>query len=437
MTTIHAPASPDPPTSAWTVAAEPLLATGPLEGDRRADVAVVGAGYTGLSAALHLAERGAEVVVMDAAEPGWGASGRNGGQVIPGLKDDPGELERKFGPETGRRMWQISGGAADFVFELIARHKISCQAQQSGWISAAPNASAVGVLRARVDQWRRRGAPVELLDRQRVAELTGTTCYVGGLLDRRAGALQPLAYVRGLARAARQAGVAIHGRSAVTKVESHAGAWRVTTAAGTVTAGKVILATNAYTDDLWPGLRRTVVPVQSYQVATRPLPEGIRRLVLPGGHPVSDIRRILFYFRLDPDGRLLMGGRGPLNDAGDPALFSRLEAVAARFFPQLGAPQWEHRWSGRVALTADHLPHLHEPGPGLLIGLGYNGRGVAMATRMGKLLADRALGASPAELGWPVTSIAPIPLHAWRGPVMTLVLHWKRFQDWLETKQPA
>jgi len=152
---------------------------------------------------------------------------------------------------------------------------------------------------------------------------------------------------------------------------------------------------------------------------------------------VSDVRRILFYFRLDPEGRLLMGGRGPLNDAGDPALFSRLEAVAARFFPQLGAPQWEHRWSGRVALTADHLPHLHEPRPGLLIGLGYNGRGVAMATRMGKLLADRALGASPAELGWPVTAIAPIPLHAWRGPVITLVLHWKRFQDWLDTRRSA
>ena len=434
---IHVPASPDPPASAWTVAAESLPATGSLEGDRRADVAVVGAGYTGLSAALHLAERGADVVVLDAAEPGWGASGRNGGQVIPGLKDDPDELERKFGPETGRRMWQISGGAADFVFELIARHKISCQAQQSGWISAAPNASAIGTLRARVDQWQRRGAPVELLDRQRIAELTGTTCYVGGLLDRRAGALQPLAYARGLARVARQAGAAIHGRSAVTRIESQGGAWRVGTAAGTVTATTVILATNAYTDDLWPGLRRTVVPVQSYQVATQPLPEGIRRLVLPGGQPVSDIRRILFYFRLDPDGRLLMGGRGPLNDTGDPALFARLEAVAAHFFPQIGAPQWEHRWSGRVALTADHLPHLHEPRPGVLIGLGYNGRGVAMATRMGKLLADRALGASPAELGWPVTLITPIPLHAWRGPVMTLVLHWKRFQDWLETRQPA
>src|SRR5713101_5423044 len=147
---IHAPASPHPPPSAWT-AAEPLPETPSLEEDRRADVVVVGAGYTGLSAALHLAERGADVVVLDAAEPGWGGSGRNGGQVIPGLKHEPDELEHKFGQETGRRMWQISGGAADFVFELIARHKISCHAQACGWISAAPNASAVAVLRARVD----------------------------------------------------------------------------------------------------------------------------------------------------------------------------------------------------------------------------------------------------------------------------------------------
>ena len=434
---MHSPASPGPPISPWTVTAEPPPETRALEGNRRADVAVVGAGYTGLSAALHLAERGADVVVLDAAEPGWGASGRNGGQVIPGLKDDPDELERKFGPETGRRMWQISGGAADFVFELIARHKISCQAQQAGWISAAPHSAAVETLRARAEQWQRRGAPVELLDRRRVAELTGTTCYAGGMLDRRAGALHPLAYARGLARAAKEAGASIHGRSAATRLEAQAGSWRVVTPAGTVTASTVILATNAYTDDLWPGLRRTVLPVQSYQVATRPLPEEVRRRVLPGGQAVSDLRRILFYFRLDPDGRLLMGGRGPLNDTGDPALFARLEAVAARFFPQIGVPQWEHRWSGRVALTADHLPHLHEPRPGALIGLGYNGRGVGMATVMGKLLADRALGASPAELGWPVTPIAPIPLHAWRQPVITLVLHWKRFQDWLDTRAAA
>jgi glycine/D-amino acid oxidase-like deaminating enzyme len=435
VTVIHTPPSPNPPLSAWTVAAPPPARS--LKGDRRADVVVVGAGFTGLSAALHLAERGADVVVLDSAEPGWGGSGRNGGQVIPGLKDDPDDLKRKFGPETGRRMWEISGGAADFVFELIARHKISCEAQQCGWISAAPTGSAVAVLRARVDQWQRRGAPVELLDRQRVAELTGTTLYVGGLLDRRAGVVQPLDYVRGLARAAREAGAAIHGRSPVTGIESRGGAWRAATPAGSVTAKTLILATNAYTDDLWPGLRRTVIPVQSYQVATRPLPEDIRRRVLPGGQAVSDLRRILYYFRLDPEGRLLMGGRGPLNDTGDPALFARLEAVAARFFPQIGAPRWEHRWSGRVAITTDHLPHLHEPRPGVLIGLGYNGRGVAMATRMGKLLADRALGASVPDLGWPVTPIAPIPLHAWRLPVMSLVVRWKRFQDWLDTKRSA
>jgi glycine/D-amino acid oxidase-like deaminating enzyme len=437
MTNMHSPASSTPPASAWTATAEPLPETRALEEDRRADVAVIGAGYTGLSAALHLAERGADVVVLDAAEPGWGASGRNGGQVIPGLKDDPDELERKFGPETGRRMWQISGGGADFVFELIARHKISCHAQQSGWISAAPNAAAIETLRARADQWQRRGAPVELLDRRRIAELTGTTCYAGGMLDRRAGALQPLLYVRGLARAAREAGASVHGRSPAIKLEAQGEAWRVVTPKGIVIASKVILATNAYTDDLWPGLRRTVLPVQSYQVATRPLPEDVRRRVLPGGQAVSDLRRILFYFRLDPEGRLLMGGRGPLNDAGDPALFARLEATAERFFPQIGAPEWEHRWSGRVALTVDHLPHLHEPRPGVLIGLGYNGRGVAMATVMGKLLADRALGATPAELGWPVTPIAPIPLHAWRVPVMSLVVRWKRFQDWLDAGSPA
>src|SRR5206468_12543099 len=184
VTMIHLPASPDPPTSAWT-AVEPLSETAPLEGDRRADVVVVGAGYSGLSAALHMAERGADVVVLDAAEPGWGGSGRNGGQVIAGVKDDPDELERKFGSAMGRRMWQNSGAAADFVFELIARHKIPCHAHQSGWISAAPHSAGLETLRRRATQWQRRDAAVEILDRSRVAELTGTTCYVGGMLDRR------------------------------------------------------------------------------------------------------------------------------------------------------------------------------------------------------------------------------------------------------------
>jgi glycine/D-amino acid oxidase-like deaminating enzyme len=423
-----------PPPSAWTVTAEPLPDTRPLEGGRRADVVVVGAGYTGLSAALHLAERGAEVVVLDAEEPGWGASGRNGGQIIPGLKHDPDELERRFGEETGRRMWQTAGAAADLVFELVGRHKISCHAERCGWIAAAPHAVALESLRSRTDQWQRRGAPVELLDAKRIADLTGAVGYAGGMLDRRAGALQPLAFVRGLARAAEQAGAVIHGRSTVARLESSGAAWRVQTAAGTVTARTVILATNAYTGDLWPGLQRTVLPVQSYQVATGPLPADVRSRVLPGGQVISDLRRILFYFRLDPAGRLLMGGRGPLDDRGDPALFARLEAVARRIFPQIGVASWEHRWSGRVALTADHLPHLHEPRRGMLIGLGYNGRGVAMATVMGKLLADRALGASPSEIGWPVTPVEAIPLHRWRLPAMALVVNWKRFQDWLDAR---
>jgi glycine/D-amino acid oxidase-like deaminating enzyme len=423
-----------PPASVWTVSAEPAPETRPLQGDRRADIVVVGAGYTGLSAALHAAERGADVVALDAAEPGWGASGRNGGQIIPGLKHEPDELEHRYGEATGRRMWQIAGSAADFVFDLVARHKIACHAQRCGWIAAAPHAKALESLRSRTEQWQRRGAPVELLDAARIAELTGTTAYIGGMLDRRAGALQPLAYARGLAQAAQRAGAAVHNGSAVTRLESSAGAWRAVTAGGTVSARTVILATNAYSDDLWPGLARTVLPVQSYQVATAPLPAEVRRQVLPGGQVVSDLRRILFYFRLDADGRLLMGGRGPLHDRGDPALFARLEATARRLFPQIGAARWEHHWSGRVALTADHLPHLHEPRPGVLSALGYNGRGVAMATVMGRLLADRALGATPDQIGWPVTPIAPIPLHRWRLPAMALVVRWKRLQDWLDAR---
>jgi glycine/D-amino acid oxidase-like deaminating enzyme len=181
--------------------------------------------------------------------------------VIPGLKDDPDDLERRFGPETGRRMWQIAGGAADFVFEMIARHKISCHARQCGWISAAPTAAAMETLRARVEQWQRRGAPVELLDRQRVAELTGTTCYAGGMLDRRAGALQPLAYARGLARAAQGAGASVHGGSPATAIEWRAGAG-ASACQGLVTASRVILPPTP-TGQTWSGLPTPCSPCRA------------------------------------------------------------------------------------------------------------------------------------------------------------------------------
>ena len=423
------------PNSLWAATAAPGPETPPLTAEVAADLCIVGGGFTGLSAALHAAQAGARAVVLEAAEPGWGASGRNGGQVIPGLKLEPDEIEARFGPELGGRMIAAAGAAPDLVFELIERHGIDCAARRTGWIQAAHAASGLRLVEDRVAQWSRRGAAVEPLDRAAVAELTGAAGYVGGLLDRRGGNIQPLSYARGLARAALDAGAAVHGGSPAIAVVKSTKGWRVVTPEGAVESEQLLLCTNGYSDRLWPGLARSVLPLQSYQAATRPLSDNLRRSILPGGQACSDTRRLLAYFRLDAEGRLVVGGRGRAEESDDPADYRHVTESLARLFPQVAAPEWQYFWGGRVALTADHLPHLHEPAPGVLAGLGYNGRGVALATLMGKLLAARAAGTPTGDLPFPVTGIRPLRWHGLRRPMIALTVAWKRMLDGWETWQ--
>jgi glycine/D-amino acid oxidase-like deaminating enzyme len=426
-----------PTTSLWTATATPAPDCPALEGAQRADVCIVGGGFTGLSAALHLAESGADVLLLEAGEPGFGASGRNGGQVIPGLKIDPDEIEARLGPERGGRLVELVGGAADFVFDLVRRYGIECEARQDGWIRAAHSESALRASLAGARQWRRRGAPIEELDRVRIAELTGTEGYAGGWLDHRGGALQPLSYARGLARAAQRRGIRLHGASLATGLRRDGAAWAVETWRGSVLARQVVLATNAYSDLAgpgrpWPGLAESVIPVHSYLVATRPLPDELRRTILPKGHAVSDTRRLLRYFRLDPAGRLVMGGRGKFRESRDQRDYRAVMRSVGELYPGLANPAWEFVWGGKVALTLDHWPHLHEPAPGLYAGLGYNGRGVAMATLMGRWLADRVQGVADRDAPFPVTPLRRVPFHRWRRPVLAAAVAWKRLLDRLE-----
>ncbi len=420
------------PPSLWTETAVAGEDYPTLDGDVAADVAIVGGGFTGLSAALHLAERGCKPVVLEAAEAGFGASGRNGGQVIPGLKYDPRELAAMFGAGAGGRMAAAAGAAADLVFELIDRHGIDCEARQAGWIQPAHIPRMLAIYEARARDWQAHGAPVELLDGKRTAELIGGGRYLGGWLDRRAGTVQPLSYARGLARAAAAAGARIVVGSRATGLARVAEDWRLTTARGRVTAPAALLATNGYTDGLWPGLAETVVPLYSMQVATRPLTENLRRTILPGGHAVSDSYRLLRYYRTDAAGRLIMGGRGPFEDRPAAADAGALIGALRNLFPQLGEPEIDLCWAGRVAITADHLPHLNHLAPGLYAGLGYNGRGVAMATLMGRLLADLAAGVEADDIPFPVTPPKRVALHALRRPAIALLLQYFRLRDRLE-----
>ncbi len=398
------------PPSVYAETARPAPDTPRLDGSRRVSVAIIGGGFTGLSAALHLAERGVDVAVLESHEPGWGASGRNGGHVNPGLKPDPDEVERDFGPDLGARMVKFGWNATNLTFDLIRRHQITCDAAQNGTLRLAYNARDAASIRSSHAQGSRRGMPVELLEGDALQQGTGARRYVAGMLDRSGGHVNPLGYARGLAQAAMQAGAAVHGDTKVTGLSRNAGGWQVATPTGTLSAETVILATNGYTDQLWPGLARSVVPVYSGIVATTPLPDAVARQILPLRSSVYELGNITTYYRLDAQNRLLMGGRSRQVDLAGTGSMAWMMRYAEKLWPVLKGVAWTHGWNGQLAITEDHYPHLHTPAPGLVACLGYNGRGVAMATAMGTQL-TRHLLEPAAPLDMPISGIKPIRFH--------------------------
>lgn len=420
--------------SYWAATAIPALDTPPLEASADADVCVIGGGFLGLSTALHLAETGASVIVLEAEEPGWGASGRNGGQIIPGWKVEHAQLVRQHGQQAADRITNWAGSFVDMVLDLVAKHGIDCGASRSGWVQAAHSYELVRAQQRRAEYLQARGADVDVIGAVQAGNLIGTNWYKGAFVDRRGGRLHPLSYARGLAHAAAKSGVRIFGCTPATRLRRQGGGWHVTTPHGQVTAGQVVLCTNAYTDamggePLVPNLKKSVIALQSYMVATNPLGSNLRRSILPNGEVVSDAKKLMHHFRLEEDGRLLFGGRGGLRDKGAGSAFAPLLEKLPVIFPQLSDVPIAYRWSGKVAITIDGGPHLHRPAPGLTLALGCNGRGVGMCTATGKLIAELLNGLPDAESPMPITAVRSIPFHALRMVGLQSAVWFKGWQD--------
>jgi len=395
----------------WEKTAPAAPPTAKLEGDVDCDVAIVGAGYTGLSAALSVAEGGAAAVVLEGAEIGFGGSGRNVGLVNAGMWVMPDELPATLGDLHGRRLLTLLGDAPRVVFELVEKHKIACEAERAGTLHCAVGARGFAELKERERQWRARGAPVRLLDRAEAAAKIGASAYAGALLDQRAGTIQPLAYARGLAGAAIAAGARLYSSSPVVGCEADGDRWTVRTPNGAARAKWVIVATNAYTVSPWGALRAEITHLPYFNFATVPLDDAARRAILPERQGCWDTPQVLSSFRFDQAGRLVFGSVGALRGTGPAIHRAWARRALAKLFPQLAGVAFEAEWYGMIGMTADHLPRFHRLARNVISFSGYNGRGIAPGTVFGQRLAELALGAiGEADLPLPISAPKTAPL---------------------------
>lgn len=423
----------DAPPGLWAATArEDAPDAPPLEGESHADVAIIGGGFTGLSAGLHLAEAGADAVVLEAATFGYGASGRNGGQVNPGLKWGLREIEARFGDD-GARLFRLGDTAPDFLAALVERLRLPCLLSRDGVLRLSHTAAAAAAARADAESLRARGIDAVPLEPEDAARHSGTGYYCGGLLDPRGGSVHPLDLVRSLAHAGRGAGLRMHAHSPATALVRDGAGWRIDTADGHLHARSVVIATNGYSDALVPGLARSLLPVNSFQIATTPLPPEVAATILPGGQTAYDSRRLIVYFRKSPDNRLVYGGRASFSSdrqAGrDAADYAAIHRAMIETFPQLSGTAIAHRWTGLVCITPDFLPHYHRPADGLHVVVGFNGRGVALSVHSGAWIAGQVMGRPMPEVGIPCTPIRPIPLHALRAPLLNLAMRGQQLLD--------
>lgn len=401
-----------------------------LDGERRTEICVVGGGYTGLSAALHLAEQGREVTLIDAQRVGWGASGRNGGQMGTGQRLDQITLEGMVGLDHARRLWDIAEGAKALVQDRISRHKIDCEFAP-GIIYADHKKRYVSGTREYVDHLRAKYGydKISFLDRDALSAAIGTDVYHAGSLDWGAGHLNPLKFALGLASAAQAAGVTIFEETRAMDI-TRGDTARVKTASGTITADHVLLACNGYLGTLEPDVANRVMPINSYIAATEPLDEARAKALIPANVAIADSRFVVNYYRLSADRRMLFGGREAYGYRHPADIAKAVRQRMLSIYPQLSDLRMDYDWGGTLGITMNRMPHFARLAPNMLSASGFSGHGLAMATMAGALMAE-ALSDRPERFD----TIASVPTHrfpggtALRRPLLVMAMLYYALRD--------
>lgn len=419
--------------SLWEATAEPARDFPVLSGESQADVVIIGAGYTGLSAAHHIAKSGLAPIVLEANRPGWGASGRNGGVITAKFRLSFREIDAVHGRATARRMYEIAHESTDMVEELVSEFGIaSANLTRTGQVKAAHNETT---LKAAIDEanWMTRemgSAEVRILDRRGVSEETGSDIFVGGVLNPGSGGIHPLNYLRGLADGVARRGVSVFQESPVIKLRSENGGIVAETPQGAVRAKQAIIATNSYSDltGATAQVQRTLIPFRSAMVATEQLPRNLAGKLMPTGRTYTETKRMMRWFRM-VDNRVIFGGRGAFGKQDSQAAFDALRKAMVGIFPDLAEVPLAYQWSGLVAMTMDSVPHIGRLDERTLVSMGYNGAGVAMSSLMGRYLAAFVRGERPDVGLLDVSRMKAIPFYPLREPAVRMVAGWYQFLD--------
>ncbi|WP_425050778.1 NAD(P)/FAD-dependent oxidoreductase [Psychromarinibacter sp. S121] len=393
------------PGNLWEATCAETVQAPPLTGDATVDLAVIGGGFTGCSAALEAARAGASVCVLEARRIGYGGSGRNVGLVNAGLWLPPDEIVALMGEAPSARLMDALAAGPATVFAKVKEHGIACEAVQAGTLHCAHSEKGLEDLQTRFRQGNRIGAPVRLLDAAEARARVGTEVIHGALLDPRAGTVQPLGYCRGLARAAVAAGAKLHAQSPVTALTRDGETWRLSANGHTVRARKLLLATNAYHLGIDDPFRPQAAIVGFSQYATARLDADLRDQILPGGEGCWDTTMVMNSFRVDAAGRLIVGAMGNRRAPTGPIHDAFAKKLLARLFPQVKdrTLTFEHAWHGRIGMTSDHIPKVVGFGPGAYAIFGYSGRGIAPGTVFGTAAAQALLRDDPDAL--PLTPV--------------------------------